>query len=248
MDPATRCGSVLAVSHWPVSRQAGRWSPAAAPVAEAMTGTRWKTFATVAATVAATVGVVVLPLVVAQTTGPTTTPGPGGPGIPVRADADPIGAGVLQPSRPRALDVPAIGLHLEQLAGLGLNPDGSLQVPADPTVAGWYIDGPTPGEVGPAVFAGHVNYRRTAGVFSRLHEMRPGQEVVLRRNDATAAVFTVYRVERYPKSAFPTEQVYGDTTGPELRLITCGGDLDAGDLQYLDNVVVYGRFSRAYRD
>jgi hypothetical protein len=48
----------------------------------------------------------------------------------------------------------------------------------------------------------------------------------VRRRDGTSALFTAYSVDRYDKSAFPTEQVYGDTDGAELRLITCGGDFD----------------------
>ena len=39
---------------------------------------------------------------------------------------------------------------------------------------------------------------------------------------------------------FPTLAVYGRTDGPELRVITCGGDLDA-DGHHLDNTVVFAR-------
>ncbi len=56
-------------------------------------------------------------------------------------------------------------------------------------------------------------------------------------------MFDVYRVERYAKSEFPTERVYGDTADPELRLITCGGALDRSG-QYQDNVVAYARLVR----
>jgi hypothetical protein len=33
--------------------------------------------------------------------------------------------------------------------------------------------------------------------------------------------------------------VYGPVPGPELRLITCGGEFDRSRQQYRDNVVVY---------
>ena len=36
-----------------------------------------------------------------------------------------------------------------------------------------------------------------------------------------------------------TGEVYGPTTGPELRLITCGGAFDRAAGSYLDNVVVW---------
>ena len=34
------------------------------------------------------------------------------------------------------------------------------------------------------------------------------------------------RIEQHPKDAFPTEAVYGNTAGAELRLITCGDEFD----------------------
>ena len=51
--------------------------------------------------------------------------------------------------------------------------------------------------------------------------------------------FTVDSVRSYPKDNFPTLQVYGNTTGPELRLITCGGEFDAAQGSYRNNTVVY---------
>ena len=51
----------------------------------------------------------------------------------------------------------------------------------------------------------------------------------------------VYAVRLYPKNAFPTLKVYGNTRGPELRLITCGGPFDSNRRAggYTDNVVVF---------
>jgi hypothetical protein len=46
-------------------------------------------------------------------------------------------------------------------------------------------------------------------------------------------------VEQHAKDTFPTREVYGDTEGPELRLITCGGSYDQSDGGYQSNVVVY---------
>jgi len=45
-------------------------------------------------------------------------------------------------------------------------------------------------------------------------------------------------VALYPKDRFPTEAVYGPTSGPELRLVTCGGTFDRSARSYDDNVVV----------
>ena len=78
-------------------------------------------------------------------------------------------------------------------------------------------------------------------MFARLHEMKVGDTAVVTRSDGTSVRFTAYRVERFSKSAFPTGEVYGNTEGPELRLVTCGGDFDRAAHRYRDNVVVFAR-------
>jgi sortase (surface protein transpeptidase) len=116
-----------------------------------------------------------------------------------------------------------------------------VEVPEDPDIAGWYTGGPRPGEVGPAAIIGHVDSHTGAGIFHRLGELRPGDDVHVRRADGTVASFLVERVEQYPKDAFPTERVYGNTDRSELRLITCGGEFDRGERSYTDNIVVYAQ-------
>lgn len=49
-------------------------------------------------------------------------------------------------------------------------------------------------------------------------------------------------MEQYPKDSFPTADVYGDTSEPELRLITCAGVWDTEASSHRDNTVVYARF------
>ena len=58
---------------------------------------------------------------------------------------------------------------------------------------------------------------------------------------AAAATFRVDRVARYAKASFPTQEVFGDVDGAELRLITCGGEFDRVTHNYRDNVVVFAR-------
>lgn len=40
---------------------------------------------------------------------------------------------------------------------------------------------------------------------------------------------------------FPTARGYANTAGPELRLITCAGDVDPDSGDYSDNVIVCAR-------
>jgi sortase (surface protein transpeptidase) len=136
--------------------------------------------------------------------------------------------------------VPRIDVD-SRLARLGLAADGALETPADYGQAGWYDGGPAPGDVGPAVLAGHVDSTAGPAVFWRLGELVAGDEVLVDRADGSTARFTVTRVERHPKSAFPTDKVYGPTPDAQLRLVTCGGEFDRSQRSYRDNVVVFAR-------
>lgn len=144
---------------------------------------------------------------------------------------------------PVRVRVPAIGVDSELLR-LGTDAAGALVPPDDYDLAGWFAAGAVPGDVGPAVVAGHVDSVDGPAVFARLDQLAPGDEVLVDREDGTTAVFTVTGLGRYPKSDFPTEAVYGPTPRAELRLVTCGGEFDRSARSYLDNVVVTAVLTR----
>ena len=160
-------------------------------------------------------------------------PAPTGPIVAPPQSAEPRPA-----ARPVSLSIPLIGVHT-RLITLALTRDGSLQVPATTSVAGWFAAGPRPGAIGSAVIAGHIDSYRGPGVFFRLDELRPGNRIYVRRSDRTTVMFRVTAVHRYLKDHFPTQTVYGATPDAELRLITCGGAFDDATGHYLSNVVVY---------
>ncbi|MGY1812005.1 class F sortase [Blastococcus sp. SYSU D00820] len=172
---------------------------------------------------------------------------PSAPAAPAAAGETP--APVVRSARapdaaaePVRLRVPAIGVDSD-LARLGTDAAGALVPPADYGRAGWYAGGPAPGDVGPAVLAGHVDSTAGPAVFFRLRDLAPGDEVLVDRADGTTARFTVTAVDRYAKDAFPTTEVYGPTPDAQLRLITCGGAFDRAARSYRDNVVVHARLS-----
>ncbi len=139
-------------------------------------------------------------------------------------------------SKPTRLRIPAISVN-SRLMDLGLNQDGTLETPPGAFPAGWFTGAPTPGELGPAIIAGHVRYL-TPGVFERLGDLRVGDLIVVDRRNGSVARFRVVRVQHFAKSAFPTRKVYGDIDHAGLRLITCGG-LDASTNKFDENVVVF---------
>jgi Sortase domain len=176
-------------------------------------------------------------LLLACCSGAATTPDPPA-GPPPAASADVLAATPLGGAPPVRVRIPAIDVD-SALIGLGLQTDGTLQVPADGSVAGWFTGAPTPGERGPAVIAAHVDWNHAPGVFFRLRDLEPGDDVSVDRADGSTARFVVLGVEQYPKDTFPTERVYGDIDHAGLRLITCGGSFDRTARSYRDNVVVY---------
>ncbi|MBA3905211.1 MAG: class F sortase [Pseudonocardiales bacterium] len=147
-------------------------------------------------------------------------------------------AAVAEPVRPVAVSIPALDVA-GPLEDLVADPQTrELSAPNDPSRAGWYAAGVVPGDQGPAVIGGHVDSRRGPGVFFELRTLKPGDLIDVTRSDGRIARFSVIAVALYPKDAFPTLAVYGPTSGPELRLVTCGGTFDRSVRSYKDNVVV----------
>jgi hypothetical protein len=177
-------------------------------------------------------------LVVAILVAPKPPPGPGEGSV----ITDPgEWAPPRQRSEPVRVLIPAIGMDAP-LSPMGLAGDGTLEVPpiTQPQLAGWFREGPTPGEAGNAVLLGHAD-TSTAGpaVFYSVGALNVGELVLIVRADGTLAHFQVNGVQAYRKSEFPTELVYGPSSTAGLRLITCGGVWDEKQAAYLDNVVVF---------
>ncbi|KMJ51159.1 hypothetical protein ACG96_01110 [Rhodococcoides fascians] len=141
-------------------------------------------------------------------------------------------------SPPERIEIDAIGVDSDVM-DLGLLPDGAMDVPPGGFPAGWYTGSPIPGQLGPSIVAGHVDWAGSPGVFYRLRELQQGDDVSVTAEDGSTVRFVVSAVEQYPKDAFPTQKVYGDLDHPGLRLITCGGQFDSDVASYEDNIVVY---------
>ncbi|ORM37919.1 class F sortase [Williamsia sp. 1135] len=141
-------------------------------------------------------------------------------------------------STPTRIEIPSIGVD-STLMGLGLDQTGAMQVPPGGFPAGWYTGAPTPGEDGPAVIAGHVDWDGEPGVFFDLRNVDEGAAISVTRQDGTVAQFEVIRVSAFAKAEFPTELIYGSLDYPGLRLITCGGSYNEGADSYDDNIVAF---------
>ncbi|SDT00866.1 Sortase family protein [Friedmanniella luteola] len=163
---------------------------------------------------------------------PTTSASPAEPRTTIGA--------FLPASAPTVLDIPAVGIRSTSFVDLEVAKDGTLDVPGSADEVGLYADGPTPGQLGPAVLGAHVDSKTGPGVFYQLGAVEKGDKIHVTRKDKTRVTFTVDKVAVHPKDDFPTDEVYyGDFDRPEIRLVTCGGPYDPVD-SYLSNVIVFG--------
>ena len=168
---------------------------------------------------------------------------PAGPARAVRGRAGGKRASAVvdaEAAPPQRVKIPSIGVD-SSLIGLRQQRDGALEVPQDFAQAGWYRQGTKPGDTGPAVLVGHVDSHEGPAVFFRLRELKRDDRITVVRTDGSKVSFAVYASERVAKNDFPTSRVYGDTRGPELRVLTCGGRFDPVTKHYEDNIVVYAR-------
>lgn len=167
---------------------------------------------------------------------------------PVPAPGAPVGAPQISRfhsirtfdmvAEPVRLRIPALKIDTA-LDRLARQPDGTIGVPGSPNVAGWYAEGPRPGQPGPAVILGHVDSVDGPGVFFRLDQLSRGAVVYIDRADGTTAGFRVASVSRVSKTSFPTDRVYSPTLQPSMQLVTCGGTFDYRARSYRDNVIIY---------
>lgn len=149
-------------------------------------------------------------------------------------------------SQPTRVTVRRVGID-GAIMPLGLRPDRTVDVPPldQAEKAGWYKLGPSPGEIGNAVIVGHVDTAaKGPSVFYELGALKVGDLIEVTRADRSVARFRVDRVASYPKTAFPTDEVYGPSNNAGLRLVTCGGAFDEAKRNYLDNVIVFATLTR----
>lgn len=139
---------------------------------------------------------------------------------------------------PVSITIADLGID-QNLIGLRVSPDGTVQVPKVGEDIGWWAKGPAPGQAGGAVIAGHVSLGGEAAVFSDLDELADGAQVVVDRSDGSRATYQVIGRQQFPKDDFPDDLVYTFEGPTALHLVTCGGEVDPATGHYKDNVVLF---------
>jgi len=142
---------------------------------------------------------------------------------------------------PTRLIVPDIGVNAS-IEDIGVLPNGDLATPTQSPWedVGWYYPGTRPGEMGSAVIAGHLD--RPGGypaVFWYLRDLQPGSLVMVVSSHGTTLHFRVTRVVAYPPTQAPLQDIFANTGGRYLNLITCAGDWIPSEHQTTLRLVVY---------
>jgi hypothetical protein len=190
-------------------------------------------------------GLIGLAVLAGCSAGPVPAGAPGAAATPVAshrptsvADGFTSSRDIKDVALPVRVRIPRVGID-SRLQRLGKAADGTVELPSAAALAGWYAGGPRPGQAGPAVIIGHVDWDHGPAVFFRLAELRPGDEVDVDRADGSTARFRVERLQEVLKTQFPTDLVYAPSLTTSLRLVTCGGSFDHSAHSYRDNVIVY---------
>ena len=139
---------------------------------------------------------------------------------------------------PTRLEIPALGVD-SVVDPVGVAPDGQMSIPDDVARVGWYRFGPSPGEAGSAVLAGHVDDREQGlGALAPLREAVAGTEILVTDAAGTTTRWRIVSRELITKQVLPLDRLFARTGPPRLTLITCGGPFLPEFRSYRDNVVV----------
>ena len=104
--------------------------------------------------------------------------------------------------------------------------------------AGWFRLGPKPGEKGSAVIAGHRGWKTGPAVFDYLHELKPGDEILVVGEDGRERTFVVREMRVYKRDEIVPE-VWHKDDAPHLNLITCSGNWDSAAGTSEERLVVF---------
>lgn len=145
---------------------------------------------------------------------------------------------IVEKPIPTELSIESVGIKAPiELVGVV---NGAMGVPTLAENVGWYDLGAHPGDIGSAVFAGHVNWRDSpTAVFMNLKKVKIGDIVTVTNSDGSIVYFIVSKIENYPLYA-DTKEVFSSDDGlAHLNLITCNGLWDALIKSHASRLVVF---------
>lgn len=140
------------------------------------------------------------------------------------------------------VDKAGINADIEQLDIVG----GVMENPTGPWTVSWYRQTATLGEPGNVVLAGHVDYWNVGpSVFFNIRDLAEGDIITLVGEDERAYNYAVEWSDTFLMEDLTSgklAEVVGTTDDQVVTLITCGGEFDYVNGEYLSRMVVRGRY------
>ena len=145
----------------------------------------------------------------------------------------------LRGEPPIRLVVPELEIDVP-VESVGLDGEGRMGLPENPSIAAWYSYGVAPGDPsGSAVIAAHVDsLEYDIGPFARLAQAPTGTMFEVTSADGTVHRFSLQSTEVVLKGAVDWQKVFRRDGTPVLTLVTCGGEFDWSARRYLSTVIV----------
>lgn len=138
---------------------------------------------------------------------------------------------------PVRLKIPKIDIN-SAVTRVGVAESGEMDSPSNPDEAGWFELGIRPGSVGSSVIAGHFDDKNGEdGVFRRLGELKSGDVILVEDDKGESLVFVVNETKLYDPGQ--AEEVFSQSDGKHLNLITCDGAWDKTKKSYSKRLVVF---------
>lgn len=139
---------------------------------------------------------------------------------------------------PKRIIIPKLNIDTE-VEAVGLDENGSMDVPSNPWTVGWYKYGASLEKTGSVVIGGHLDSKTGPAVFYRLSSLAAGDEVMVIDQNGKGHSFLVVKKEIYSEEQFPSEKVFFASDKKRLNLITCRGTFDKKKQKYDKRIVVF---------
>lgn len=147
---------------------------------------------------------------------------------------------VVAPNMPRYFSIPSLGIINARVAEVGLRADGSVDVPHNAYMIGWYNGSTLPGNKGTALLDAHGGDLGN-GIFRTLPRIQIGADINIEMGDGRLFTYKVVDTATRPldgennaDSYMPTALASPQPGAASLTLITCTGEWSQVRQTYLD--------------
>jgi hypothetical protein len=154
-------------------------------------------------------------------------------GIPVEPRA------VIAPNAPVSVAIDELGVRAP-VDPVGIYEDGSVEIPEDVSIVGWYRFGSDPAQgEGSTVIVGHRDgFDQGAGAFYSIAGLDIQDAIEVELADGSLRDYEVVAREVVAKNLLPTSDLFAENGPERLTLISCIGYFDRDGDGYRENVVV----------